>query len=132
METRSVPRITAQLKLSVKLGETPEQSINLDKGNCFEATIADISEGGMCLIIKKYYLPKGAILELSVDGTPFELKSEMKFNAEVRYCNNHGVNVYKCGIKFIEMTEEFRNAIKMFCGKYDKRQSPRINMGEGH
>jgi len=130
LETRLVPRITVQMKLLVMLDEKAEQNITLDSGKSFEAAVADISEGGLGLIIKKYYLPKGTRVELAMDGAPFGLKKEMRFKVEVKYCKNYEVNMYRCGVKIIEISKERKDAIKTFIARYDKRQTPRLNLPE--
>ncbi len=121
METRFFPRIEVQFKLSVMLDESPGQIITLDSGKYFEAAATDISEGGLGLVVKKYYLPKGARIELTMDGTPLDLKKEMRFKAEVRFCNNIKFNMYKCGVKFINMSEEYKEAIKKFIALHNKK-----------
>jgi len=130
METRFVPRITVQLKLLVALDEKPEQNIKLVNGQCFEAEAADISEGGLCLVIKKYYLPRGTSIELTIDGKPFELKKEIKLKGEISYCRNYKSKWYKCGIKIVGISEEHARAIKAFIARYDKRENPRFYLPE--
>ena len=122
METRRFPRVAVHLKLSVTLDEKAEQSIALNSGKYFEATGTDISEGGLGLVVKKYYLPKGTKIELIIDGSPLELKKEMKLSAEVKYCRNYEAYKYKCGVKFTEISEEYIVAIRKFIAKYNNRQ----------
>ncbi len=121
METRFFPRVEVQFKLSVMLDESPEQVIALDGGKYFEVEATNISQGGLGLIIKKYYLPKGTCIELTMDGTPLDIKKEMKFKAEVRYCNNIKFNIYRCGVKFIDMPEEYKSAVKKFVVLHTKK-----------
>jgi c-di-GMP-binding flagellar brake protein YcgR len=128
LETRLGARIVVQMKLSAMLDETHEQSITLDSGKHFEAEVIDISEWGLGLVIKKYYLPRGTSLELTMDGAPFELKKEIKLKAEIKYCKNYKANMYKCGVKIIEISKECEDAIKTFITKYEKRQKPRLDL----
>jgi len=121
METRFFPRVEVQFKLSVMLDESPEQIIALDSGKSFEAVATNISEGGLGLSIKKYYIPKGAGVEIAMNGAPLDLQKEMRFKAEVRYCNNIKFNTYRCGVKFIDISEEYRDCIKKFVVLHTKK-----------
>lgn len=127
MDTRLVPRIVVQMKLLIRVEEKPGQIVALGNGKFFDAVAMDISEGGLCLIVK-YYLPKGTSVEISMPGDPFDRKEEVKFLGEIRYCKNHKDNTYKCGIKIDKISRESAAAINAFIAKYDKRQKPRLRL----
>lgn len=114
METRLSLRVNAKLKIISKISEGADQRVKFAKSDSFEAETCDINTLGVSLVIKKYLLPKGLKIDLSIDGTPFGLKKEMKVKGEIRYCKNLKVGAYKCGVKFINLPKEYKDAITRF------------------
>jgi len=128
METRSAPRIEVELKLLMAIKDSSEQSIILAKDQSFEAVAFNISYGGLGLIIKKYYLPRGTSVELLTNGLPFGLNGIMNIRGKIAYCKTIKVNEYKCGIKFVDLSPEYQKAIKAFIATYDRRRSHRLDL----
>ena len=123
METRLHPRINAVIRISSEIAKKPGQHIKLDSNNAFEASAFDISETGIGLKIKKYYLPKGLAINLSVDGAVFGLKKPIKIGGEICYCTYIDNNTYKCGVKFVDMSERHRKVISKFISANSKPKS---------
>jgi len=128
METRSAPRIEVELKSLITVNDSSEQNIILAKDKSFEAAAFNISYGGLGLIVKKYYLPRGTSVELLINGLPFGLKDAMNIKGEITYCKTMKANEYKCGIKFVDISPEYRKAIRAFIATYDRRQSSRLDL----
>ncbi len=114
METRLSSRLHIELKvISHQFDESYEQQFNLAPGTPFEAHVFDISERGAG-VLSKYFLPKGLKLGLSIEGKPFELNRNINIKAEVRYCHFIKDCVNKCGIKFLDISEEDKKLIAKF------------------
>lgn len=128
METRSAPRIKVELKSLMAVDDSSEQSIILTKEKSFEAVAFDISEGGLGITMKKYYLPRGASVELLINGLPFGLKDAMNIKGKIAYCKTLKTREYRCGIKFMHLSPEYKKAIKAFIAVYDRRESPRLDL----
>lgn len=129
METRLTRRLDLSLKVTLSVDEEFKNKFVLADGNSFEATALDISVSGLG-IISKYYIPKGLIIVLEIPGNMFELKENVKTKAEIRYCKFIKSCEYRCGIKFLDMNEKYKNAIAKFISLYEKRKEPRLKLSE--
>ena len=127
METRQGPRVEVSLRVISTIDKSMQDSISLANGNRFEAMACDISIGGIGLITK-YFLPKGLLLELEIEGIPFELKERMTAKGEVAHCKNIQVRKYKCGIKFTQIDDKYIKAISQFISRYERRKNPRVSL----
>jgi len=117
METRERPRIDAKLKVDLNIDESFKDQITLVGGNNMETETCDINLGGLCLILK-YFLPRGLIVNLSIDGTPFGLDRKIDVKAEIRHSKYVKVHTYKTGVRFLDLSEEDRKYIDDFISKY--------------
>lgn len=131
METREGPRIGVSLSVISTINESDRGSISLAGGNSFECRACDISAGGIGLITK-YYLPKGLLLELEIEGVRFGLQGKFKVKGEVIHCKNIPAHGYKCGVKFTEIANEYRAAISQFISVCERRKDPRLDLSSGN
>ncbi|MBP7089158.1 MAG: PilZ domain-containing protein [Candidatus Omnitrophica bacterium] len=129
METRLTHRLDLRLKVTLGVDEEFKNKFVLADGNNFEAEALDISVSGIG-IISKYYIPTGLIVILEIPGKIFGLKDNIKTKAEIRYCKFIKSCEYRCGIKFLDMSEEYKNAIVKFISIYEKRKEPRLKLSE--
>lgn len=127
MNTRQGPRVEVSLRVISTIDESMKDSVSLANGNRFEARAYDISVGGMGLFTK-YFLPKGLLLELEIEGAPFGLKERIVAKGEVTHCKNFQVHKYKCGIRFTEMADKYIKTISQFVSSYEKRKNPRVEL----
>lgn len=127
MNTRVGPRVEVSLRVISTIDESMKDSISLAGGNRFEARAYDISVGGIGLVTK-YFLPKGLLLELEIEGAPFKLKERITAKGEVTHCKNVQAHKYKSGIRFTEMADKYIKVIAEFVASYEKRKDPRVNL----
>lgn len=130
MDTRQGPRVEVSLRVISTIDKSMKDAVSLANGNRFEARAYDISIGGIGLLTK-YFLPKGLLLELEIEGGPFGLQERIIAKGEVTHCKNIQVHKYKCGIKFTDMSDKYIKVISQFIAGYEKRQSPRIKLSSG-
>jgi c-di-GMP-binding flagellar brake protein YcgR len=121
METRLTPRVPAKMRAVLYLEKDADQNVSLAGGKYHKVTVFDISEGGLGLIVKKFYLPRGTKVEIVVSRTPFKLAKPVEIKGEVRYCLNYKYNSYKCGIKILEISDVHKKAISSFVEKSLKK-----------
>lgn len=129
METRLTPRVQLELKIIVQIDEETQQKFHLAKGNTFGVDILDISIGGIG-VFSKYFLPKGLLLEVQIEGKPFGLDEPMKIKSRVCYCNYIKSSRYRCGIMFIDIPDDYKNNIAVFIRTYERRKEPRVKLSE--
>ncbi len=129
METRSSFRINIKLSVVCRIHENFCQKFGLTCGNVFKLSAVDISESGIG-VISEYFLPKGLILELEIEGIPFSVEKTMKIKGEVRSCIYKKNCGYKCGINFLDLLDEYRNSIAKLVATYEQRKFPRLKMSE--
>lgn len=127
--TRSAPRLNINLKLISRIDEEIEQRFSLSRGNTFEVDTVDISALGIG-ILSKYFLPKGLRIEVDIDGQAFGLDGLMKIKGEVRFCQYIKASVYRCGVKFINISDEYREKIADFISNYERRKEPRLKLSD--
>ena len=129
MQTRLGPRINVTLKIVTKIDESLKQHVHLTKGNRFDVSSYDISAIGIGIYVK-YFLPKGLILDLEMDGAPFGLEEKMKIKGEVRHCEYVTVRKYHCGIKFLNLPKNYKKVIDHFVSTHTRRKNPRIKLSD--
>lgn len=129
METRLAQRVKLSLEAVLKIAEEPKQKFALSQGNCFVVNILDISKMGIGLL-SKYFMPKGLIVELQLNGDPFGLKETVKVDAEIRWCNYIKPSEYRCGVKFLNILAKYENAIAQFVSANERRKEPRLKLSE--
>lgn len=129
METRGAKRVNINLKVISKPAEEFREQFKLSMDKEFVAKALDISELGIGLL-SKYFLPAGLILEMEIEGAPFELAQNMKIKGEIRHCKFIRSSGYQCGIKFIDIPEEYKKAIAHFIAENERRQAPRLKLSE--
>lgn len=127
MDTRQFDRLGLSVKAVSKIEDDSGNIICLKGGNLFEATISDISKNGMGLITK-CLLPAGLVIETEISGDAFGLSENIKVKGEIRYCRGDKPGTYKCGVKFLEISESGKKAIASFISSHERRQSPRIEL----
>ena len=126
MKTRLSSRINVVLKVISEIDKRLEQNIKLVGGNRFEVSAFDISRNGIGFTIKKYFLPKGLLINLSIDGAPFGLEKPIKIKGEIRYCKCVKYEMYKCGVKFLDMPKRYKKVITQFISNYNRRKKARF------
>jgi len=129
METRAASRIDLKLKVICKIHENFCRKFGLARGDVFELTTVDISESGIG-VISEYFLPTGLILELEIEGVPFGAEKIMKIKGEIRYCIYKKNAGYRCGIKFLNILDEYQKNIAKLVSAYEQRKFPRLKLSE--
>lgn len=116
METRFKHRIKVTLRIVSEIDKHFREKIVLAKGSRFETTICDITATGAGMIVK-HYLPKGLVIDLEIRGALFGLRKVMKVKGEVCYCKQVKFRTYRCGVEFLDMPQEYKEAIAKFVNK---------------
>lgn len=129
METRSASRIGVKLKAVCRVHKNFCQKFGLTCSDVFKLTVVDISEAGIG-VISEYFLPKGLILELEIERIFFSSEKIMEIKGEVRYCIYKKNSGYKCGIKFLDIADEYRKDIAKLVATYEQRKFPRVKLAE--
>jgi c-di-GMP-binding flagellar brake protein YcgR len=129
MDTRIAPRINITFKVITKVAEEAKQKFKLAAGKEFEIQAVDINKGGIGFN-SKFFLPQGLIIELDIEGKPFGLGENMKLKGEVRYCKFSRASGYKCGVKFMDLPENYQKAVADFISAYEKREHPRLKLSD--
>jgi len=129
METRRATRSRVVLKVSLRLDQQAQQKFCLSKSCIFEVEIVDISIGGVG-VFSKYFLPKGLIIEVEIEGESFGFNEPMRIKSEIRYCNYVKASRYRCGIKFIDISDKYQKSIADFIIAHEKRTAPRYKLAE--
>jgi c-di-GMP-binding flagellar brake protein YcgR len=129
METRSAPRVAIELKVVCHIDESQKNKFMLASGKSFEVRVLDISELGLGMV-SKYFLPRGLILELDIDGKPFGLDINIKTKGEMRYCRITKSFENRCGVKFLGMSDADRKSIAKFVATFERREFPRVKLAE--
>ena len=81
-------------------------------------------------MVSKYFLPRGLIIELDIDGKPFGLDRNIKTKGEVRYCRIMKSFENRCGVKFLGLPEADRKSIAEFVATFERREFPRVKLAE--
>ena len=113
METRGAPRANIDIIALVKINKEAEQKFSLSTCNQFEVKLTSISTAGVSLF-SEYLLPKGLRVDLEINGRPFGLGDSLIVKGEVRYCKQVNPSKYKCGVKFIQLCDYYRDEISKF------------------
>ena len=113
MKSRLAQRLQVSLKVFSKIDKDTGQRFGLKAGDRFEASAEDISILGIGASTK-YFFPKGLSMQLEISGEPLGLKGPIKVKGEIRHCEYVKPHQYRCGIKFIDISEEHKNAIKQY------------------
>lgn len=129
MNTRKKPRTQLDIKVVLSIDEKSKEVFSLAQGKPVEATTIDISSLGMG-VVTKYYLPKGLIMDLEIEGKSFGSKKSIKVKGEIRYCMYTGISGYRAGIKFINILGEDQDKISKFVEIYERRRSPRVKLSD--
>ena len=128
METRRAPRVGISLKVTSKIDEASKQKFSLSTGKTFEVDAKDISILGVG-VYSKFFLPRQLLLELQISGKPFGLGKNMVIKGEVRYCKYTKPSAYRCGIKFLHLSGEYKDKITNFIATYERKKS-RLKLSE--
>lgn len=113
METRSAPRANIDIAAVIRIEGDEEQRFALSVGNQFEVKLTGISITGVSLF-SEYLLPKGLKVELEMEGRLFGMSDPLIIKGEVRYCKQMEPSKYKCGVKFTQLSEYYRQKISVF------------------
>jgi len=127
MDTRQTKRVDVNLTVMSEVELKGEQQLTLASGNCFKATAYDISKRGIGLHVNTF-LPKGLLLKLQLPGKIFDLEKDMKIEGEIAHCRFIRQHEYRCGIKFLKISDEAKSALDKFISTHDKRKDKRINL----
>ncbi|MFH1355341.1 MAG: PilZ domain-containing protein, partial [Candidatus Omnitrophota bacterium] len=120
METRKAPRIGINLTINSKIPSEYKQKFALINGMNFDAQVVDISSLGMGMF-SKYFLPKGLILELSMDGKYFGVSEDIVVRAEVRHCAFIKGRGYRSGMQFLNLSDNDKKVVLDFIANYERR-----------
>lgn len=127
METRLAPRVGIDLKVVCKTEELHQQKFCLANGNKFEVKVLDVSVLGIGFLTK-YFLPKGLLITAEIDGAFFGLQETMQVKGEVKYCNYIRGQGYRCGIKFLNISTTYKDAIAQFIAVHEREKEPRVRL----
>ena len=119
METRIATRLKIRLRIVSKIDKKFQQGFGLICGRSFRVDTFDISEAGIGFY-SKYFLPKGLMLEIGMNGIPLGLKRVARMKAEVRHCEYSILRGYRCGVKFVDIPDSYRMAIAQFVSAHEK------------
>ena len=125
--TRLAPRVKINMEILSEIEKTEGQSVILASDNKFKVNAFDISRKGLGIIVD-YLLPKGLIIKLKINGTPFGLTKAMEIKGEITHCKYIKFRQYKCGVKFVDVPAECDKAISDFIAAYEKREVPRLDL----
>jgi len=121
METRLASRVNISINVNSRIDAKKDQQVILAEGNRFSAVACNISVLGIAIRVK-YFLPKGLVLDLEIDGIYFGLEGPMKIKAEVRHCDYVKYRTYECGLKFLDITAQYKKAIENFVSARGKKK----------
>ncbi|MBU0709561.1 MAG: PilZ domain-containing protein [Candidatus Omnitrophica bacterium] len=129
METRKAPRIGINLTIHSKIPSEHKQKFALISGMNFDAQIVDISILGIGMF-SKYFLPKGLILELNMEGQYFGISEDITVKAEVRHCTFIKGRGYRSGMQFLNLSDKDKKVITEFINTHERRKEPRLKLTE--
>lgn len=129
METRAASRVAIKLKVVCRIEKNFCRKFGLTCGDVFGLTAVDISESGIG-VVSEYFLPKGLILELEIEGVPPDIEKIMTIKGEICYCTYKKNSGYKCGVRFIDLLDEYRSGIASVVATYELRKFPRVKLAE--
>jgi len=129
METRGAKRVNVSLKIASHIDNQGDQRFTISQGDIFEVEVVDISVSGIG-INSKYFLPKGLVIDIEIDGKTFDSNTVMRMKGELRYCRSVKVSRYRCGIKFIDPPVEYVKLIRDFITVNERRQEPRVKLSD--
>lgn len=129
METRRSARIPTKIEIDFKISDESKEKFSVTDGESFKVKAVDVSTLGMG-IVSPYFVPKGVIAELVIEGAEFGLNEPISVKAEVRYCNYIKSSTYRCGMKFIKVPLTYKKAITEFYLKNERRREPRIKLSD--
>ena len=124
VESRLSYRVKTKLKILEAVPEAPGDGFALAANAHLEAEAFDLSILGIGLIIN-HFLPTGMKLKLTIGGV-FDKEKEMHVEGEVRYCKQEKKGSYKCGIKFINLSDEHKNKVVNFIASHNRRKHIRL------
>ncbi len=110
-ESRRAPRVEIKISLISKSDLEVNESKTLPKNKVVRAVTRDISTLGVG-IYSSHFFPERLRVILEIDGQTFGLARPMVIKGEVRYCIHVQEVLYKCGIKFLQLSEEYRKKIE--------------------
>ncbi|MFH0764414.1 MAG: PilZ domain-containing protein [Candidatus Omnitrophota bacterium] len=125
--TRLAPRVKIDMEIPSEIEKVEGQGGALASENRFKARAFDISRKGIGVIVD-FLLPRGLIIKLNIKGEPFGLDKDMELKGEITHCHYVKVRQYICGIKFLDMPDEYKKTISNFIDAYEKRQFPRLDL----
>ncbi|MDP6685664.1 MAG: PilZ domain-containing protein [Candidatus Omnitrophota bacterium] len=116
-------------KAVLRIDKNSQQSFSLAKGNSLKVDMFDISVLGVG-IRTKYFLPKGLIVHLEINGVLFGLAKPMKVKGEIRHCEQIDTYIYKCGVKFLNISKGHKDSISQLIATHERRTVPRLKLPE--
>jgi len=128
-DTRRAARHNTDFKVQCEIPEGLKQTFSLASGNSCEVIAKDISESGMGLVSECFF-PRGLIVNLKIGGKAFGLEGDMLFRAEICHCRNQIGQGYLCGVKFIDLSPNYKKTIAEFIADCERRKSPRIKLAD--
>ena len=108
MENRIAPRSRIDKRVFVEIDKERKQPFYLRDGNIFDADSADVSSTGIS-VRSRYYLPKGLVVDLKIEGTDFGISEVINLEGEVRYCKQDEPSKYRCGLKFRNTRQRYED-----------------------
>jgi c-di-GMP-binding flagellar brake protein YcgR len=128
-ETRKSPRSKIDLKVQCEIPEGDKQTFSLVSDNGCEMIATDIGGSGMGLV-SEYFFPRGLIIQLKIEGKEFGLKENMVIKAKVCHSRHQGIQSYVCGVEFIDLSPQYKQAIAEFMAQHERRKFPRIQLAD--
>ncbi|MFH0772151.1 MAG: PilZ domain-containing protein [Candidatus Omnitrophota bacterium] len=114
-QSRQGQRVGIEAKAMVQIDEAMRDTVSILR-QPQEIKINDISVvgiGALCPI----FLPKGAILDISMSSSELNIDNSVKIKGEVRYCRPAKEDQDKLGIKFVGIDSHILERIREFVAK---------------
>lgn len=121
-DRRRYQRLALNISVVIRIGGTIDKKASLGEEE-IEVSALDISEGGIGLISAQT-VPKGKIVEISMDFTTLSLEGEVVFHkpvsaeGEVRSVIPWEKDRFRLGIMFTKIDRENRIIIKEFVKRF--------------
>lgn len=124
IETRRAKRVRVEVTITYSIHESMKKQINLSE-DVVKTTSRDISTLGVA-IDSPYFVPKGALINISIDSSAFYpegtggLDKPIRVVGKVVSCIMEAKKRYRLGVEFVEIQDEDKASIGRFVETHEK------------